>query len=465
MANYNQIANDVIDMIGGKENIEFAAHCMTRLRLTLKEESKVDEEGIKKIKGVLGLNKVGKQYQIIIGQTVDKVYKELCAEAGIGAETPVAENLDAPKEKLTVKKVFGNILDYISASVFSVTPILMVAGLFRCITVICGSNMLNIIADESELAVLLNAVYNAGFYFLPIYVGYTSAKKIGMTPVLGMLVGGLLIEPSLLAIAASEAPAFHVYGIPTTLYDYTSTIMPVILSVWFVSYVEKFFKKYLPAVLRTSFAPFLTFVVSVPAVLLVLAPSGTIISNAICDGVFAFYDAFGIVALVLMCAFGILLTITGMHVALGTISAIAIITTQYDPFFFVAGILSNFTIMGMCLGSVLALKKKANKSEAMGYLIASSIGGVTEPGLYGLAMRYKKPFLGLFAGGAAAGLYAGLTNTYAHMFPPASNFLAAIAFFGDTRSSVVNAVITCVIGFAVSTVVTYLFGYRNVEEA
>ena len=464
MEKYNQIAQSVIEMAGGKENIEFAAHCMTRLRMTIKDESKVNEEGLKAIKGVIGLNKVGKQYQVVIGQTVDKVYEEFCKLADIKPEAAVDENLDAPKEKLTIKGVFNAILDYVSASVFSVTPILMVAGLFRCITVVCGSNMLNILPDDSELATVLNAVYNAGFYFLPIYVGYTSAKKIGMTPVLGMLVGGILLEPTLMAIAGSENPLLHVYGIPTTLYNYSSTIMPVILSVWLVSYIEKFFNKYLPAVLRTSFAPFLTFIVAVPFVLCLLAPLGTILSNAICDGIFAFYDTFGIVALVLMCAFAILLTITGMHVALGTISAISIITTQYDPFFFVAGILSNFTIMGMCLGSALALKKKENKSEALGYLVASSIGGVTEPGLYGLAMRYKKPFLGLFIGGAVGGLYAGLTKTAVHMFPPASNFLAAIAFFGDTKASVVNAVITCTIGFVVSAVVTYLFGYRNVKE-
>ena len=115
--------------------------------------------------------------------------------------------------------------------------------------------------------------------------------------------------------------------------------------------------------------------------------------------------------------------------------------------------------MGMCLASALKLKNKSARAEAAGYFVASSLGGVTEPGLYGLAMKYKTPFIGLFAGGAAAGLYAGLTGTACHMLPPASNFLSCLGMFGDTTASVVNAVVTCAIAFVVSCVVTYFFGY------
>ncbi len=464
MEKNQQIAVDVLKAVGGKDNIEFAAHCATRLRLNLKDESKLDEAAVKAVSGVIGLNKVGKQYQVIIGQNVDSVYQYFCDEAGLKAEAAVDENLDAPKEKLTAKKVLGAALDYLSAAMFTVTPVLMVGGLFNCICTILGPAMLNVLSAESNFYILCSAIYNAAFYFLPIFVGYTAAKKLNMTPLLGMLIGAILIAPALNGIAA-DGGAFTVYGIPTTLYDYSSTIMPVILSVWFCSYIEKFFMKKLPTVLRASFAPFLTVLVSVPVVLVVLAPLGTILSNLICDGVFAFYDKFGIIALIIMCTFSTLLTITGMHVALGTISAVAIITTQYDPFFFVAGILSNFTIMGMCLASIFCLKKKENKSEAFGYFISSALGGVTEPGLYGLAMKYKTPFLGIFAGGAAGGLFAGLTKTAVHMFPPTSNFLAVLAFFGDTKASVINAILTVAIGFAVSAAVTYFFGYKNVQEA
>lgn len=460
-ADYRALAKAIIENIGGKSNITFAAHCMTRLRLNLQDESKFDTDKVKAIPGVINVNKVGQQFQIIIGPGVEKVYDAFCAETGLTPEAAIDENPDTKpqKEPITVKKVFGAILDYLSVSMFSVAPVLMAGGLFRCITVIFGPNMLNLMAADSNLYVALTAVYNASFYFLPLFVGYTAAKKLGMTPILGMLVGAILIEPSLLALAGGENPAFSVYGVPCTLFDYSSTIMPALLSVWFVSLIEKFFKKALPQVLQTSFTPFLTFVVSLPFVLCFFAPIGNYLGNLICDAIMAFYNTFGLVALVLMCTFSLVLTISGMHVALGTLSAVQLLTTAYDPFFFVAGIASNFTIMGMCLASALKLKNKSARAEAAGYFVASSLGGVTEPGLYGLAMKYKTPFVGLFAGGAAAGLYAGLTSTACHMLPPASNFLSCLAMFGDTTASVINAVITCAIAFVISCVVTYFFGY------
>ena len=462
MKNDLKIAEEILKAIGGKENISFVAHCMTRLRLNFKDESLIDEKAIKDIDGVIGLNKVGIQFQIIIGQNVDKVYLEICNLAGLKPEKTINENLDEnEKKKFSLRRLGSQLLDYISVSMFSITPILMIAGLCKCLCVVLGPVMLNLITEESNFYILMNAVYNAGFYFLPIFAGYSAAKKMGIPPTMGLILGAVLIEPSILGLADKS---INVYGIPAQIYDYSSTIMPIILSVYAMSYVYKFIDKKLPDALR-NFSGFICMLIALPVTLCLLAPLGNILGNALVSVMTSFYSTFGVFAVVIMCAFSTLLTISGMHVALGTISAVQIISTAYDPFFFVAGITSNYTIMGMCLASWLKIKEKKEKANALGYFVSSFFGGVTEPGLYGLAVKYKTPFIGIIAGGGAAGLLAGLTGTAVRMFPPASNFIAGMAFFFDTSESIIFGVLTCIVAFVVSAVVTYFFGYRNIDVA
>lgn len=459
MTKNQEIARNVLEAIGGKDNVSAAAHCMTRLRLNLKDESKFNEEMVKSVDGVIGINKVGVQYQIIIGQNVDKVYEEFCKLAEIKAENAIDENLDTPKEKPSVKKLGSMFLDYLSVSMFSVAPILMIGGLCKAIAVILGPNMANVISDTSNFYILMTAVYNACFYFLPIFVGYTASKKLKLPEFMGLVVGAIIIVPDLVSLAGTS---FSVYGIPTTLYDYNSTIMPVLLSMLVVNVVYKFINKRLPDAVR-NFDGFLTMMVTLPIILCACAPVGNYLGNAICDLMMSFYNTFGVFAVVFMCAFSTFLTMTGMHVALGTISAMQIITTAYDPFYFVAGMAGNFTMMGMAFASSIKIKDKKEKSNAFGYFVSAFLGGVTEPALYGLAMKYKKPFIGIIGGGAITGLFCGLTGVAVRMLPPTSNFLGVVAFFGDSSSSVYCGIAAAIIAFVSSAVLTYLFGYKDVE--
>lgn len=463
MKNNKEIASNVLNAIGGKENISFATHCMTRLRINLKDESKFDEKTVTGIEGVIGCNKVGSQYQVIIGQNVDKVYLEFCKLADITANNAIDECLDEPveKKKMSLKGIGSWLLDYLSVSMFSITPLLMVSGLCRAICVIFGSDMLGLIADDGDFYLLMDAIYNAGFYFLPIFIGYTAVKKLKIPEYLGLLVGAILISPSIIELADKS---FTVYGISTTIYNYSETIMPSLLSMILVYFVFNFIDKKLPDSLR-NFNSFLTLLVCLPFIFCLLAPSGNYLGNLICDAIMAFYNTFGIVALVLLCAFSVFLTMTGMHVALGTLSAMQVVSTAYDPFFFVSGVISNFTMMGMCFASWLKIKDKKEKSNVFGYFVSSCIGGVSEPGLYGIAMKYKKPFYGIIIGGAAGGLVAGLTSSAIRMIPPASNVLSVVAFFGDGSASVYYGILTVVVAFIVSALVTYFFGWKGIEIA
>ena len=173
MADNRQIAKDVLEAVGGSINVTHATHCMTRLRLTLKDEKKADDAVLKKIDGVLGVVHQGGQTQIIIGQNVPKVYQAFCELGGITAASDT--DAEKPKEKLTAKGVFNNILNYLSGSLTPLIPVIIAAAMFKTILAIIGPDMLKLITAESDLYRLLDFVYDAGFYFLPIYLGFTSS--------------------------------------------------------------------------------------------------------------------------------------------------------------------------------------------------------------------------------------------------------------------------------------------------
>ena len=244
MADNKAIAEAVLTAVGGKENVTFAAHCITRLRFNLKDNSIVKDEEVKAINGVIGVNRAGSQYQVIIGPNVDQVYKELCAIGGFEAQGAIDENLDAAgdKQPFSFKNLGSTIMDYLSGSLIPAIPVMLAASIFKMLCAVLGPSMLNVLSETSELYTLFTFVGDAGFYFFPVLIGYTAARKFGLTPALGIFFGAILIHPTVINIA-SEGGAFHVYGIPTVLQNYSATVLPILLTVWIASYIEKYFKK------------------------------------------------------------------------------------------------------------------------------------------------------------------------------------------------------------------------------
>ena len=205
MAKYTDLCNQILENVGGKENVSQAVHCMTRLRLNLKDRSQVDMDAVKGIKGVLGAQFSGEQFQIIIGQHVSEVYPEFCGIAGLGQTAAIDENLDN-KEPFDIKKVPAKILDYVSGSIAPTLSIMMGAGFFKMFYAILGPDLLNLMANESPLMQTLYIVGNAGFYFMPIFVAWGAAKKLNTSVALAMLLSCLLIDPNILNIVTAEIP-------------------------------------------------------------------------------------------------------------------------------------------------------------------------------------------------------------------------------------------------------------------
>lgn len=462
-ADNKQIARDVLAAVGGASNITSAAHCMTRLRLNLKDQSIPNDDEVKKIKGVLGAQWSGGQYQVIIGQNVPKVYDEV-VKMGVDAGGSVDENLDADlsKEKLTPKKIGENILNYLSRSMVALIPLMMGASLFKAIGALIGPDMLNLVAADSNFILLCNAMFNAGFYFMPIYLGYSAAKTIGVTPVLGMLMGGVLIAPDLVALAGQP---FDVYGIPTTMQNYSQTVLPIILSIWVMSYVEKLFKKFIPDTLATIFVPFLTMVVMLPIAFCLLAPIGNWAGQLVAGFISSLTGpGLGILGAIIIGGFWEFLVMTGMHIAVLAIGMTGFLQTGSQTGAMVCAGYATIAVWGMCLGIALRTKNKNDRSTALGCFVSGLVGGVTEPGLYGIGFKFKRAMIGMVVGGAVAGIYSVVTNVTTYVMA-SSNILCLIQFTGGSTMNIVNGCIASALALVVSAVVTYLTGMTKEEVA
>ncbi|MCC6107798.1 MAG: PTS transporter subunit EIIC [Atopobium sp.] len=462
MGDTKKMGADILAAVGGKDNVQSVFHCMTRLRFTLKDREGVNDDKVKAVDGVMGVQERGGQYQVIVGPKVPEVYDAIVA-AGVNAGGEIDENLDdAPADKgpLTAKKALNNVLDYLSGSVVPLIPVLITGGLFKTLSAIFGPTLLGIAAEDSHFIFLCNMVYNAAFYFMPIIAGHASAKKLGANSYLGAFMGMILIEPSFIALSSTDGASFSVYGIPAPTLSYAQTLIPVLLSVAVMAPVQKFFEKKLPESVRTVFAPFLTFVVMMPLALCLLAPLG----NYIGIGISAFLSwlagtPVGWLAIVIVAATFPALVLTGMHVGLMAIALAQYAAVGFDNMFLMAATVQAFTASGVGLAAWLRLKNPKEKTLALGYFITQFIGGVGEPLLYGIFIKYRRPWIGVFAGGAAAGLYAAITHVTFYVF--ASGLLTPLAFLGGTNENAINGWISMAIGMVVAFIVTWFFGFTK----
>lgn len=455
-----QIAVEVLAAVGGKENITSVTHCMTRLRFNLKDWSLPDREKLKKIKGVLGVVESGGQFQVIIGQNVPKVYDEVCKLTGLASQPAIQENLDKPKEKLTPKKIGSNILNYMAGCMTPLIPVMMASAMFKTLMVVLGPDMLGLFGTDSDMYILLDFLYDGFYYFIPIFLGYTAAVKLGINPGLGMYAGAILVVPDFVALVGS-AESFKVYSLfNAPLNDYGQSVLPAVLSVWVLSYVYKLFKKIMPDTLATVFTPFLTMVVMVPVEFCLLAPLGSICGGYLGTGMIAFGEFGGFIAVAVVAAVWEYLVMTGMHAVLIIFAITNLLNTGVDNFVLVAGGCATWAAFGMALGAFLRLKDKDEKALSFGYFVSGILGGVTEPALYGIGFKYKRPFIALSIGGFAGGLYAGLTHVGAYVMG-ATNFLSFLNFVAGGSANVVNGVIASLISMFGAAIAAYFIGFSK----
>ncbi len=460
---YAELAEKVLELVGGKDNIEFFTHCVTRLRFVLKDQSiaKVDE--LEKISGVLGCQWQSGQLQIIIGQSVGDAYRLICEKGGLAMEKPVdmeEEEKPGNKKKLTVGGVVSSVLDAISGCLTPAIPLLIGCGMIKVILMILEAA--GLVAAESTTYTLLSAVGDAGFYFLPVIVGANAAKKFGANTGLGMVIGAMLIYPTFVN-GVSAGTVFTLFGLPVYGASYTSTIFPVILCVWVMAPIEKFFAKHSPDSLRSIIEPLCTLIVMVPLSFCLLAPAGAFLGTYVSEFMLWLYDAIGFIGVALLAALMPFIIMTGMHSAFVPYLLQMFSTVGTESIFYPALVISNIDQGAAALAVALKTKNKDVRSTSLSCAVTAMAAGVTEPAMYGVNLKYKTPMWGAMIGSAVGGLVAGLMKVSIYAFAGVSSFVALPLFMGETASNLIWMCIAVVIGIIVTFVMTLIL-YKEKKE-
>lgn len=451
---YDDLTDNVMELVGGKENIEFFTHCVTRLRFNMKDKSAVNVPEIKKIPGVIGCQWSGDQLQIIIGQSVGDAYDLICKKCGFEKEESIVENLDAEKKKFSFS--LNGILSAISGCLVPLIPVLVAGGLLKVLVLI--GTQLGILTAKMPTYTVLTFVGDAAFYFLPVFVGATTAKKFGGNQGLGMLVGAMLIHPTFIAQVAENSGG-SIFGIPIYAATYATTIFPSIISVWVMCYIERFIAKHSPETIRSVIVPLVTMLFMIPLTLCALAPIGGIVGNYLIAAIVWIHDKVGFLAVALLATFMSYFIATGMHMAMTPYVMSSFASLGYEPFMGAANLVSNINQGVVCLVVALKTKEPNLKSTALSCAISAVVGGIVEPALFGITLRYKKAMYAAMIGSFAGGLYAGLMNVHVFAFATGGMF-GLPAYIGPTSANLINMCLALVIG----AVVTFIAGFILYKE-
>lgn len=445
--NHYELAKEILVLVGGSENIAQLNNCATRLRMNLKDESKIDLNKIKEIQGVLGAAKKSGQYQIIIGTDVSNVCDEI---RKMGQITESSESVQKKGKLDALMDIF--------ASIFTpVIPAITAAGMIKAILVICVLFGMN---KESQVYTIFNFIADAGFYFLPVMLAFSSAKKLGCNPYLAVMMGGILLHPSFTKMVSAGDPVFFL-GLPVKLVNYGSSVIPIILAVWLMVYVERFADKISPKPVKFFMKPTLTILIVAPIVLIVLGPLGSYVGTVIATVTGFLNSRVSWLVPMLMGAFMPLLVLTGMHW-----SFLPILMTSYSTYGYEAVMGPGSLVSNICQGAAafcVALKTKDKQFKQQ----ASSAGitalmGITEPAMYGVTIKYRKVLLSVMLGGGAGGFYAGLMGVVRYT-SGTPGLLSLPIFIGDNPMNVIHALISCLIGFCITFVLTWFYGFKEPE--
>lgn len=425
---YKQLAADIYEKVGGAKNIQHVTHCATRLRFTLADSKKADAEGIKQLRGVTGLVEGNGQFQVIIGPDVSSVYAQL---PGTGTAEETAEKQQS---------VISRLLDFIAGCFTPMIAIVAAGGMLQVLLSLL--QLSGLLAKTDDTYLVLYQVSQAAFFFIPVFLGNSVAKRLKIDPFLGSFIGAIFVMPGLTELI-SQKGGISLLGFAIPNVSYNASVLPVLLSVWLMSYVYKFADKILPNSVKFILRPLISVIVITPFALLLLGPLGVMIGNYVAEFLNYLTNNFGPLAVLFMGAFAQLLVMTGMHTTLTPILLTSLATYGYD----------NLIVPGMLLGLAaetaicLAAGIKAKDTEFKQLSFSSAITalmGVSEPALYGVTLRLKKPIIGMILGGAAGGLYFGLMNINTTVI--IASFVA-LPSYSNVLHAVIGSLITFVIAF------------------
>ncbi|MCD2256267.1 PTS glucose transporter subunit IIA [Lactobacillus sp. CC-MHH1034] len=478
MKSYDELAKEIVKGVGGEDNVNSLIHCVTRLRFRLKDESKAQKEQLEHLDGVVSVVQSGGQYQVVIGNEVADVYDAVLQNSHINQNDAKAADDRNNGEKQTILNRF---IDLISGIFSPLLGYLAATGMLKGFLALFLQ--FGWLAEKSGTYQVLYAISDSFFYFLPVMLGYSAAKKFKVSEFLGLTMGAIMVYPSIVAMAPTNMgkikPLFTLFagtpfaspvhdtflGIPMIMMSYTSSVIPIIVGVWFASLIEKRLQKIIPTVVKAFLVPLFTLVIAVPIMFLVIGPVTTWVAQGLGFGISSLVKLSPIVAGIVLGSLWQVMVMFGLHWGLIPVAINNIAQNGFDPILALT-FAASWAQIGAVLAVVLRTKDKKTKGLGISAFI-SGIFGVTEPAIYGITLPRKKPFVVSLIGAGIGGALIGLFGTVAYNMGGLGVF-ATLTFFkpGQTIGMpFYGAIISALIAFAISFAATLFVAKDAKTEA
>lgn len=446
---YKNLAKEILRQIGGKENIEEMFHCVTRLRFYLKDPSLVNLDSIKNISGVIGAQYATDQLQIIVGNDVEEAYAQL--EKLVGTINGTSDTQEK-KKGFHVKNIF----ETLAAIFLPVVPVLagtgMIKGLITILTTYFSAD------PNSGVMQILTISSDCVFYFFPFLVAWSAAKRFKTNITIAMALAGCLLYPIMTEGLAQGAAGFDVLGLTVPFAKYAASSIPIILTVWVLSYLYPLVDRIIPKVLRLVFTPMIVMLIMTPLTLILIAPSATYISKGLAIVVKSLFDFSPIIAGLVVGATRPLVVLSGMHLSLGAVIVENISTYGYDVILPI-NTMGTLAMTGAALGTWYKSKNKDTKAVSFAAFISGFIG-ITEPVIYGVLLKFRNALIATMIGGGVAGAFVatfkGTSNAYVN-----SSILSLPVFVGP---GFIYVCIGMVIAAVVAFIVVQVLGLSEEKE-
>lgn len=460
MANkFDALADEVLKLIGGEENITIVNYCATRLRFNVKNRDLVQFDELKKVKGVINALWSADQLQLVIGTEVKDAYDAVMSKIHL-SDNAAEGSVPAVKKKKTIGSILAGMVSAVADCFIPLMPGITACGLVKVVLII--GNMLGWIATESPTYQVLEFVGDTAFYFLPIFVGGTAAKRFGGSVGMGLVIGGILMNPTFLAAVADGTP-LSVFGLSIPLVNYKQTLIPTVMCVYVMSQIEKFLRKHLPTIIKSMLAPLLTMLVMVPLSLCVIAPIGNTLGVYVSTALVWFYDHFGFIAVSVMAVIYPIFVMFGMQKSMIPYLGQSFATLGHESFMLPASYVANFNqaVAGFAVG----LKTKNDDVKSLAFANSfTCVFGPTEPVMYGINLRFKTPFYCVLVGNAVGGAIAGLGKVASYVMGGGGGILIITTYLPGGTANVVWLLAATLAGAVVTFVLTMIFYKDKAEE-
>ncbi|WP_313653456.1 PTS cellobiose/arbutin/salicin transporter subunit IIBC [Pantoea sp.] len=457
--NYAEVSRDIVDALGGLTNIEAVTHCMTRLRFVLKDETQIDYPRLKAIHGVLGVVHNDTQCQVIIGNTVSQAYQALLELGSPGASS------DAPvKRKITLRRIGAGILDALVGTMSPLIPAIIGGSMVKLLAMIL--DMAGLFEKGSSTLVILNVIGDGAFFFLPVMVAASAALKFKTNMSLAIAIAGVLVHPTFIDLMAKAAQGQSVEFalIPVTAVKYTYTVIPALVMTWILSHIERGVDRITPAVTKNFLKPMLIVLIAAPIAIVLIGPIGIWIGSGISALVYTVHGYLGWLSVAIMGAIWPLLVMTGMHRVFTPTIIQTIAETGKEGMVMPSEIGANLSLGGSSLAVAFRTKNRELRQTALAAAASAIVAGISEPALYGVAVRLKRPLIACLISGFICGAVAGIGGLASHSMASPGLFTSVQFFDPANPMTIVWVGAVMILSVVLSFVLTLLLGFEDIPE-